>query len=206
MIGEDDEFIDSPWYQELVSSKSGIKISTRFRKVSGQKSKERAAIHLECSRDNYEQAKAFLRIHFSKTTKPPFLTGFPVIFIPDKMHIINKYAKSGTQIVAKRQGNIINKIELRMSWSIFGIEMINKKHGISLRTMISRIMWDDEDGKMRQLYHSVDSTWNDEGTIFECHPLFENQAQTVMTGLLPYLKSMYGDSVESYFSQGTVTM
>ena len=197
---------NSPWYQELLSSKSGIKISTRFRKISGQKSKERSAVHLECSRDSHEQVKAFLRIHFSKTTKPPFLTGFPVIFIPDKMHISNKHAKSGAQIVATRQGNIINKIQLRTSWSIFGIDMINKKHGISLRTMISRIMWDDADGKKRQLYHSVDSTWNDEGTIFGWHPQFEDQAQTVMTGLLPYLKGEYGDSVESYFSQGAVDM
>ena len=27
-----------------------------------------------------------------------------------------------------------------------------------------------------------------------------------MTGLLPYLKSIYGDTVESYFSQGAVSM
>ena len=61
-------------------------------KSQGQKSKERSAVHLECSRDNHEQVKAFLRIHFFKTTKPLFLTGFPLIFIPDKMYISNKHA------------------------------------------------------------------------------------------------------------------
>ena len=197
---------NSTWYQELISEKCKMPVSARFRKISGQKSKDRSAVHLECSRANHEQVKAFLRIHCSKTTKPPYLTGFPVIFIPDKMHISNNHAKAGAQIVAKRQGNIVNKIELRTSWSIFGIDMINKEHKISLRTMISRIMWEDDSGKSRQLFHSVDSTWNDEGTIFGWHPQFEDQAQSVMAGLLPYLKSKYGDSVESYFSQGAVAM
>ena len=51
--------------------------------------------------------------------------------------------------------------------------------------MISRIMWEDEEKKMRQLFHSVDSIWNDEGTIFGSYPQFGDQAQIVMTGLLP---------------------
>ena len=197
---------NSPWYQSVLSKKSTFPIAARFRKISGQKPKDRAAVHLECSRTNHEQVKAFLRIHCSKNTKPPFLTGFPVIFIPDKMHISNKHSKSGAQIVAKRQGNLVTKIILRTSWSIYGIDMVNKQHKISMRTMISRIMREDENGTMRQLFHSVDSTWNDEGTIFGWHPQFDDQAQIVMTGLLPYLKSMYGDSVESYFSPGAVGM
>ena len=197
---------NAPWYQTTFSEKANVPIAARFRKISGQKSKDRAAIHLECGRDNHAIVKDFLRIHCSKNTKPPYITGFPVIFIPDKMHISNKHSKSGAQIVAKRQGSLINKIELRTSWSIYGIDMVNKKHKISLRTMISKIMWEDDDKKNRQLFHSVDSTWNDEGTIFGWHPQFDDQAQTVMTGLLPYLKSQYGDTVESYFSPGAVTM
>ena len=130
----------SPWYQELVSRKGKIPIYTRFRKISGQKSKERSAVHLEYSRANHEQVKTFLCVHFSKTAKHPYMTGFPVIDIPDKMHIPKNYARAGAQIVAKRQGNLVNKIKLWTSWSIFGIDMINKEHWISLRTMISRFM------------------------------------------------------------------
>ena len=72
--------------------------------------------------------------------------------------------------MAKHQGSLVNMIELQTSCSIYGINMVNKAHKISLRTMISRIMWEDGDKKMRQLFHSVDSTWNDEGTIFGWHP------------------------------------
>ena len=118
---------NSHWYQELVSRKGKMHIYTQFRKVSGQKSNERSDVHLECSRANHEQVKAFLCVHFSKTTKPPYMTGFPVIVIPDKMHISKNHARSGAQIVAKRQGNLVNKIELWTSWSIFGIDMINKE-------------------------------------------------------------------------------
>ena len=195
---------NAPWYQNLLSNKSVVPFAARFRKISGQKSRDRSAVHLEYGRDGHEKVKAFLRIHCSKITKPPYLTGFPVIFIPDKMHISNKHSKSGAQIVAKRQGNLVTKIDLRTSWSIFGIDMINKEHGISLRTMISRIMWEDGNGKTRQLFHSVDSTWNDEGIIFCWHPQFADRSQIVMTGL--YLKSLYGNTVKSYFSQGTVSM
>ena len=84
--------------------------------------------------------------------------------------------------------------------------MVNKKHIISLCTMISKIMWEDGDKNNRQLFHSADSTWNDESTIFGWHPRFDDQAQTVMTGLLPHLKYQYGDTVESYLSPGAVTM
>ena len=72
--------------------------------------------------------------------------------------------------------------------------------------MTSKIMWEDDDKKNRQIFHLVDSTWNDEDTIFGWHLQFDDQAQTVMTVLLPYLKSQYGDTVESYFSPGAVTM
>ena len=89
-------------------------------------------MHLECSRDNHELVKIFLRRHWSKITKPPYMIGFPVIFIPEKMHIINKHSKLGAQIVAKRQGSLVNKIDLRTIWSIYEIDMVNKTHKISL--------------------------------------------------------------------------
>jgi len=106
---------NSPWYQALLSKKSNIPIAARFRKISGQKPRERAAIHIECARDNHDGVKTFLRQHCSKNTKPPYLTGFPIIFIPDKRLISNKHSKSGAQIVAKRQGNLASKIILRTS-------------------------------------------------------------------------------------------
>ena len=66
------------------------------------------------------------------------------------MHISNKHSKSGAQIVATRQGNLAGKIILRTSWSISGIDMVNKGDKIRLRTMISRIMREDVKGKTRQ--------------------------------------------------------
>ena len=51
---------NAPWYQALLSKKSKIRMAARFRKISGQKHRERAAIHLECARDNHDEAKAFL--------------------------------------------------------------------------------------------------------------------------------------------------
>ena len=93
--------LNAPWYQATIRKKSNVPIAARFRNISGQKSKDRAAVHLECGRDNHAIVKEFLRIHCFKNTKPPYITGFPVIFIPEKMHISDKHSKSGAQIVAK---------------------------------------------------------------------------------------------------------
>ena len=65
-------------------------------------------------------------------------------------------------------------------------------------------MWEDESENTRQLFQYVDSTWNDEGTIFGWHPQFGYQVHIVMIGLLLYLKLLYGNTIESYFSPGTV--
>ena len=72
-------------------------------------------MYLECARDKHDEMKIFLRLHFSKITKPLYITGVPIIFIPDKMYISNKHSKSGAQVVAKRQGKLVTKIELRTS-------------------------------------------------------------------------------------------
>ena len=82
--------------------------------------------------------------------------------------------------------------------------MVNKDNKVSLRTMISRIMWKNENGKTRQLFHSINIILNDEGTVFGWHPQFGDQAQIFMTRLLPYLKLLYGNPVELYFSPGAV--
>ena len=87
-----------------------------------------------------------------------------------------------------------------MNWAVFGLDKIDKVHGISLRTMISRIQWKDKRGKQRQLFHSVDDTYKMDGVIFTWHPEFDDQASMVMTGLLAYLKAEYGTSVEKYFT------
>lgn len=108
------------------------------------------------------------------------MTGFPVIFIPNKMDILNKHSKSGAQMI----------------WSIYVIDMVNKQHKTSLCTMISRIMWESGQGKTRQLFHS-----DDEGITFGWYPQFRDQTQIVTTGLRPYLTFLYDNqSVESYFS------
>ena len=63
---------NAPWYQTILSKKFGIPIVVRFRKISGQKSKDRAVVHLEYARDNHNQVKEFLRLHCSKNTNPPY--------------------------------------------------------------------------------------------------------------------------------------
>ena len=50
---------NAPWYQTTLSRKANIPIAARFRKMSGQKSKDRAAVHLECGRHHHERVEEF---------------------------------------------------------------------------------------------------------------------------------------------------
>ena len=63
-----------------------------------------------------------------------------------------------------------------------------------------------DNGVERQLFHSVDLSWNEEGVIFAWHAIFDDQEQTVMTGLYPYLRTYYGDTVDQYFTPELTTL
>lgn len=88
---------NAPWYQAILSKKSGIPIAYMFHKILGQKTRDRAEAHLEFTSSQHEQIKEFVRIYYSKNTKPPYIPGFLIIFIPDKKYISNKQSKSGVQ-------------------------------------------------------------------------------------------------------------
>ena len=175
-------------------------MSVRYRKIAGSSSREYSALHVEVGRQHLQQAKSFLRKHFSKDTPAPYITGFPLHYVPDRSHIVNSNSRAGASILVNRQLSLLNNLVVRMNWSVNGLDKIDKTHGISLRTMLSRIQWEDKKGKQRQLFHSVDDTYKMDGVIFTWHPEFDDQASVVMTGLLAYLKTEYGSSVEKYFT------
>ena len=56
------------------------------------------------------------------------------------------------------------------------------------------------------LFQFVDETCRQDGVVFVWHPEFDDQASMVMSGLLPYLKTEYGDSVIQYFNEDCITM
>lgn len=83
-------------------------------------------MHLECARNNHNHVRELLRLYCSENTKPPYITGYPIIFISDKMHNFNKHSKSGTQVVAKQQDKIkLNSVQVGvyivLIWSIRSI-------------------------------------------------------------------------------------
>ena len=94
---------NTKWYQEMLTSKAGFPIACRYRKIAGSSSREHSALHVEVGSAHLQRAKQFMRTHFSKHTEPPFFTGFPVYYIPDKNHIVNSHSRSGAAIVIARQ-------------------------------------------------------------------------------------------------------
>ena len=161
---------------------------------------------METGRENFEKAKAFLRKYFSKDSPPPYLTGFQAIYIPDRTHIVNLKSKASASILIKRQSMVVKNIVTRVNWLVSGLDTVDKVHKITLRTMISRIQWTDNEGKQKQLFHSVDETYRQDGVVFAWHPQFDDQANIVMSGLLAYLRTEYGDSVEKYFNEDCLMM
>lgn len=194
------------WMAAALTELCGVPVSARYRKISKSTDDDSRAVHVECERKHGEMVRAKLRMVFSKDGKGVSVTGFPLIFVPDRMYLHSTASKAGAAVVALRQAKLISKLETRMNWGVAGLDAINKKHGISLRVMLSRITHTGEDGVERQLFHSIDSSWNEEGVVFGWHLIFDEQAQTVMAGLYPYLRSIYGDTVEQYFSIETTSL
>ena len=192
------------WMASTLTELCGVAISARYRKISKSSDDDSKAIHLECERKHGELVRGKLRTTFTKDGKGISVTGFPIIFVPDRMFLHSTASKAGAAVVAKRQATLVQNIETRMSWGIAGLDVVSKEHGITLRVMISRITHIGDDDIERQLFHSIDSSWNEEGVVFGWHAIFDEQAQTVMAGLYPYLRSIYGDSVVQYFSPETI--
>ena len=194
------------WMAAALTELCEVPVSARYRKISKSTDDDSRAVHVECERKHGEMVRAKLREVFGKDGKGVSVTGFPLIFVPDRMYLHSTASKAGAAVVALRQAKLISKLETRMNWGVAGLDAINKKHGISLRVMLSRITHTGEDGVERQLFHSIDSSWNEEGVVFGWHLIFDEQAQTVMAGLYPYLRSIYGDTVEQYFSPETTSL
>jgi len=197
---------NTKWYQDFLSAQAGFPIAIRWRKIAGAPSKEYSALHIDVAKTDFQRCKEFLRKYFSKQSKQPYITGFPLYYIPDKSHIINNHSRSGAAIITARQHKVLKNLVVRTNWLVSGIDRVDTTTGISLRTMISRIQWKDKSGNERQLFHSVDDTYNKNGVIFTWHPEFDDQASMVMTGLLAYLRAEYGDSVEQYFTSDCIDM
>ena len=197
---------NGPWLNEKIEQLCKVPISTRNRKISRSGDNNARALHIECARDHMTAVKRVLHATFKKGADGRSITGFPLIFVPDRMHLLNNKAQAGAAVVAMRQAKLVKTLEIKPCWGVTGLDIINKSHKISLRTMLSKIMWTSADDTPHQLFHSVDPTWNGEGVMFSWHPIFKEQAQTVMMGLLPYLKDKYGATVEQYFSEGTLGM
>ena len=146
------------WMAAALTELCGVTISARYRKISKSTDDDSRAVHVECERKHGEMVRAKLREVFSKDGKGVSVTGFPLIFVPDRMYLHSTASKAGAAVVALRQANLITKLETRMNWGVAGLDVINKKHCISLRVMISRITHTGEDGVERQLFHSIDSS------------------------------------------------
>jgi len=50
---------NTPWYQTALSKACSMNIAARFRKISGQKSRDRSAVHHEYARPKHEIVKDF---------------------------------------------------------------------------------------------------------------------------------------------------
>ena len=65
---------------------------------------------------------------------------------------------------------VVKNIITQVNWLVTGLDTVDRVHNITLRTMLSRIQWTDKDGKQKQLFHSVDETYRQDGIVFAWHP------------------------------------
>lgn len=77
------------------------------------------------------------------------------------------------------------------SWEVAGLDFYDKTLASSLRQILMSIKANTQ--PKLSLFHSVDKEWNGNGHVFVVLPALEQEARSLITGLLPYLHAVHPD-------------
>ena len=72
------------------------------------------------------------------------------------------------------------------SWEITGLDVNPGNHRPTLRELLNTINSNKEPGT--QIFHSVDNSYQPGAVVFSFHPDREEEARTMVSSLIPYLK------------------
>jgi len=105
------------------------------------------------------------------------------------------------------QNCVVLQMESCLMWEITILDLPDKTLQANLWQLILAIP--DPDHPHQQLFHSVSKTFTEDGHIFWFHPSKSQHTRGVVTGLLVFLKGMWGKHLDTkkfhkFFSEGAI--
>lgn len=197
--------IDSNKLQKEIELRTDLEVGIRYRKVkTGTWSNEKVpdneivkALHLEVAEHDQEDAERILGEIYSSDSEE-FFRGIRMRLVPEFDTVMNERAREKVRYLAARQLAWINGLDSMKTWEIATMELTTRENGKSIREMIMEIEHPRIPGK--QLFHSIDMTYNQKGIVCSFLPQYAAEARTMVSGLLPYLKYRHGEWVSKYFT------
>lgn len=168
------------------------------------------ALVVEADTQSRLDAQTILLGYYMRKIQPPsyYPNGIAMRFIKHKDDALDFTEKKKIEKARTRQRIFLSRLAKISTQSILLLDLFQRtqsvKEGPTLRQMIMSLM--RKDGR-KPLFHSVDLDWRQSAFIFLFDPRVRDEAEVVIKTLLPRLKALFPDQVESlelYFTQETV--
>ena len=165
--------------------------------VNGKASPIRA-LGIECDAKHETQTKdQLIKLYQSSNTTWPL--GIKLRFMRDPRFLCGAEAVAKTTHLLGKHDRFQNGICIRRNSDIMELDFKNSTHKKSLREILMSIK--SIKRPSNGLFHSIDPLWNNPDThVFTFLPDFMEQAENVISQMIPYLAHIEGDYTRSFFS------
>ena len=190
---------DQDHLSRTLSSKSGVTIACRFRKITQNRSDKGApvkAIHLESSSQESGEAKKFLSVVYGRQSSSPYPTGAMYKLMPTIQSIL---------IVIQRQSHFINHVKTIRTWQFTSIDYRHPELQLTLREMLANITWKDPSGNLSTTDPIHIQPLQKRRIHFISSPKNGKWSESISFHPLSYIRHVYGEKVNSLFTEDTAS-
>ena len=191
--------------RELLESYIGCCVGLRWKPIAGTYSKDGEpvrAIHVEVDSKFYHQGLKKLSEIFGKGVSG-FVDGRKMRFFASLLNVKSKETRGAIRKAIERQKFFVSMVKKDYFSDILHLDVVPKNSKLAtMREMITQIK--SLQFPHLQMIHSVDETWSKilyKGDFtYLVMPHIEEEADLMMSNLLPYLRHIYGDDILPYFT------
>ena len=187
-----------------ISLLTETKIAGRFKPVLEEvwdptidNKKRLKAVHLECARKDERSARLRLKKLYS-TASTEYPLGIRMRLIPEYRDIKGNVSniKKVANIRAK-QAHFLKALENDSTDDIMNLDVTHSTLNLTLREMIMSIQsWGDYEAN---LFHGINQSWKGNKITFSFLPMQSNAAKMIIDGIIPFIRSKYGDEALDFF-------
>ena len=185
--------IDAGALAEELLEQEGINIGLRWMTINTgvkgviPKDHKVNALHVEAEKGKkYDVRKKLLKLYGRTTANSELLpNGIRLRFVTPRAEAASTHAKSKLDRLRQRQKGFLSSIRSLSTWDIMHLDWNITPEKPTLRQLIMNIKPQTCDTK---LIFSVDLDWRGDGHIFQFLPELQDEAESMIHTLLPYLK------------------